>query len=330
MPSRQPRAAHYSPVVDGLLLITNASAGSNEEQAVADAVDVLGRDFEVEVAATKEPEELAAVIDRCDGRAVVAAGGDGTLHAVVNGLFRAGTLASTPLGLVPLGTGNDFARGVGIPLDPRAAAELVLDGHRSPVDLIVDDEGTVIVNNVHLGVGAQASRKAQKWKPRLGRAGYAVGAVSASVRPKFLHVDVFVDGEEVTLDEVVHDHLAQVAVGNGKYVGGGTVLIPGAEVGDGRLVVIVSKAVGRWGRMAYAARLHGGTHHMMDEVTRVRGRAVTVRGEPFHTVADGEISGPHTERCWELHEGAVEMFLPLPEDAAAEAEPTHGPPEGPV
>jgi diacylglycerol kinase (ATP) len=316
--------------MDGILLITNASAGSNEEQAVADAVDVLDKDHDVEVAATKEPEELAAVLDRCDGRPVVVAGGDGTLHAVVNGLHRAGQLESTCLGLVPLGTGNDFARGVGIPLDPQAAAQLIVDGHSRPIDLVVDDEGTVIVNNVHLGVGAQASRKAEKWKPRLGKAGYVVGALAASLRPDFLHVDVFVDDEEVTLEEVVHDRLAQVAIGNGKYVGGGTALIPGAEVGDGRLVVIVSRAVGRWGRVAYAARLHGGTHHMMKEVTRVHGRSVTVKGEPFHTVSDGEIAGPFTERCWELLRGAVRMYLPAPREAAEAAEPTKGPPDGPV
>ena len=316
--------------MDGILLITNATAGTNEEQAVADAVDVLAVDYEVEIAATERLEELAAVLGRTEGRPIVVAGGDGSLHAVVNGLHAAGQLDSTCLGLVPLGTGNDFARGVGIPLDTRAAAQVVLDGHSSPIDLIVDDEGTVIVNNVHLGVGAQASREAEKWKPRLGKAGYAVGALSASLRPRFLHVDVFVDGEEVTLEEVVHDHLAQVAIGNGKYVGGGTALIPGAEVGDGQLVVIVSQAVGRWGRLAYAARLHGGTHHMMDEVIRVQGQAVTVRGEPFHVVADGEISGPYTERRWELHRGAVQMFLPVPSEAAAAAEPTPGPPDGPV
>jgi diacylglycerol kinase (ATP) len=316
--------------MDGILLITNASAGSNEEQAVADAVDVLDKNHDVEVAATSEPEELAAVLDRCDGRPIVVAGGDGTLHAVVNGLYRSGQLESTCLGLVPLGTGNDFARGVGIPLDPQAAAQLVVDRHTSPVDLIVSEDGTVIVNNVHLGVGAQASREAESWKPRLGKAGYAMGALTASLRPKFLHVDVFVDDEEVTLEEVAHDRLAQVAIGNGKYVGGGTALIPGAEVGDGKLVVIVSRAVGRWGRIRYAARLHGGTHHMMKEVTRVHGRSVTVKGEPFHTVADGEISGPYTERSWELLRGAVQMYLPAPADAADAGQPTKGPPEGPV
>ena len=314
----------------GLLLITNAAAGSNEDQAVADAVDVLGKEFEVEVAAAERLEELAEVLGRTDGRPIVVAGGDGSLHAVVNGLYNVGQLASTCLGLVPLGTGNDFARGVGIPLDPRAAAEVVLENHSSPIDLIVDDDDLVIVNNVHLGVGAQASRKARKWKPRLGKAGYAVGAVSAGLQPRFLQVDVVVDGEDVTLDDVVEDHLAQVAIGNGKYVGGGTALIPGAEVGDGKLVVIVSRAVGKWGRLAYAARLHGGTHHMMDEVTRVHGTSVRVKGEPFHTVADGEIAGPYTERTWRLERGAVQMFLPPPAEAAAAAETTHGPPAGPV
>src|SRR3712207_7547394 len=104
-------------------------AGSNEDQAVADAIDVLDRDFEVEVAETHDLEDLAATLGRCEGRPIVVAGGDGSLHAVVNGLYRVSELRSTRLGLVPLGTGNDFARGVGIPLDPRAAAQVVLDGH---------------------------------------------------------------------------------------------------------------------------------------------------------------------------------------------------------
>jgi hypothetical protein len=69
---------------------------------------------------------------------------------------------------------------------------------------------------------------------------------------------------------------------------------------------------------------------MMKEVTRVHGRSVTVKGEPFHTVADGEIAGPFTERCWELLRGAVKMYLPAPSEAADAAQPTKGPPEGPV
>jgi hypothetical protein len=84
-------------------------------------------------------------------------------------LWRRGEAATTPVGLVPLGTGNDFARGVGIPLDHIEAARLVRTGRPRPVDLIVDDSGGVVVNAVHVGAGADAAVKARPLKRRLRR-----------------------------------------------------------------------------------------------------------------------------------------------------------------
>jgi diacylglycerol kinase family enzyme len=101
-----------------------------------------------------------------------------------------------------------------------------------------------------------------------------------------------------------------VAIGNGSHVGGGTELIPGAHPSSGQLLVIVSRARGRWTRLAYLARLRGGTHHLMKEVERACGREVAVEGERFWLISDGEISGPHRRRTWTLVPGAVEMFLP--------------------
>ena len=95
------------------------------------------------------------------------AGGDGSLHAVIAALHRRNELADAVVGLVPLGTGNDFARGVGIPLDPEEAARVVVAGNVRPVDLIVDCLGEVVVNNVHIGVGAPASHNAAQ--PEEGR-----------------------------------------------------------------------------------------------------------------------------------------------------------------
>jgi diacylglycerol kinase (ATP) len=85
-------------------------------------------------------------------------------------LWRRGEAATTPVGLVPLGTGNDFARGVGIPLDHIEAARLVRTGRPRPVDLIVDDSGGVVVNAVHVGAGAGAAVKARPLERR-SRAG---------------------------------------------------------------------------------------------------------------------------------------------------------------
>ncbi len=99
---------------------------------------------------------------------MVAAGGDGTLHVVAQRLRRLGLLADAVLGLSPLGTGNDLARTVGIPLDPRATAAVVLSGRPRPLDLLVDDRGGVAVNAVHCGVGGVAVRHAAPLEPWLG------------------------------------------------------------------------------------------------------------------------------------------------------------------
>ncbi|WP_238993418.1 diacylglycerol/lipid kinase family protein [Nocardioides caldifontis] len=293
--------------MDDIVLVANANAGTHEQEALAAALEVLRKGASVEVVETSSPDELDEVCARLDGRVLVVAGGDGSLHAVVNALHRSGTLRGTRLGLVPLGTGNDFARGVGIPLEPEQAAEVITSDRLVPVDLAVDDAGTVVVNNAHLGVGAEASRAADKWKPRLGRIGYALGALSAGYDPKFLKVTVTVDGRAV----VRRRRVAQVAIGNGSSVGGGTELIPGADPADGELVIIVSRARGRLRRFAYVARLRTGKHHLMREVDRTSGCEVVVEGEPFYVISDGEISEqPFRRRSWKLEAGAVQMYLP--------------------
>ncbi len=287
------------------VLVTNAAAGSTEDDAVEAARAVLARSGSVEVVATSSPDELVDVLRRADGRPVVVAGGDGSLHAVANAARRLPLAERPVLGLVPLGTGNDFARGVGLPLDPAEAAELITGTEAQPVDLLVDDAGEVTVNAVHLGLGAEASRAGARLKPRMGRLGYAAGAAWASLRPATLRVTVRVDGR------VVHTgSMLQVALGNSGYVGGGTELVPGADPTDRRVTVIVSGALRPAARLAYAVHLRRGEHHRLREVVRVEGREVEVSGDPFVLVSDGEISGPVTDRRWSVEPGAVRMHLP--------------------
>ena len=293
--------------MEHILLIANAAAGTHEQEAQDAALAVLKELADVTVAETSSPEELDELLRSRGECSVVVAGGDGSLHAVMNALARHDMLATTTLGLIPLGTGNDFARGVGIPLDPEEAARLIASGRTTSTDLIVDDTGLVVTNNAHLGVGAEASRAAEKWKPRLGKIGYALGALSAGYDPQFVRVTVQVDGKTI----IRRRRVAQVAIGNGSRVGGGTELIPGADPSDGELVVIVSRARGALRRFAYVARLRRGKHHLMKEVDRTTGRHVVVEGDPFYVISDGEISKEScTRRSWDLKVGAVEMYLP--------------------
>ena len=137
------------------------------------ALAVLREHASVEVQATGDPGELDGVLHRAGSRRIIVAGGDGSLHAVVAALYRRNDLPAPSLGLLPLGTGNDFARGTGIPLDIEEAARLILDGEVTrPMDLLVDEVGEIVVNNVHVGRRRPASRRSTRWKDRLGSVGY--------------------------------------------------------------------------------------------------------------------------------------------------------------
>lgn len=306
-----PRPHPHNRAVERLLLISNASAGTNEEEALRPALEVLRGRYQVEQVETADADELGEALARADGCPIVVVGGDGSLHAVVNALYSLDLLEAARLGLIPLGTGNDFARGVDLPLEPDEAAEVIVEDHLVPVDLIVDSRSQVSINAVHLGVGAQASRAAEKWKPRfakvkLGKLGYVAGVLQAGARPEFIEVAVTVDGEE----HHPRGHISQVAIGNGSTVGGGTELVPGADPSSGQLVVIISRARGRIARLLYLTRLRTGKHHLMREVIRLQGRHVRVEGDGFYLSADGEIDGPHRCLEWDLQAGAVRMYLP--------------------
>ena len=145
--------------VDPLLVITNDDAGTSDDEALQSALSILRKRRSVEVQSTSKPGELDGVLQRAGSRRIVVAGGDGSLHAVISALHRRHDLAGAVVGLLPMGTGNDFARTLEIPLDLDEAARVIISGEVRPMDLIVDELGEVVVNSVHVGAGAQASRR---------------------------------------------------------------------------------------------------------------------------------------------------------------------------
>ena len=300
-----------------LLVITNADAGTSDEERLDLALTVLREEASVEVAKTSNPGELDGVLHRAGGRTIVVAGGDGSMHAVVKALYKRHELAGATLALLPMGTGNDFARGNEIPLEIEDAARLVLTGEARKVDLLVDETGSVVVNNVHVGVGAQASRKGHKWKGllgsigvgkvNLGKLGYPIGAMLSAFAPPSWRMRVEIDG---TVVNDVNRPVLMVAIGNGSNVGGGTELNPDADTEDGMLDVMISRAVSPWAKFGYVARLRKGEHDERDDVTTLRGRTVKVSGDEFWLSADGEISGPERSRSWRLEPAAYSMILP--------------------
>src|SRR5699024_151408 len=121
-------------------------------------------------------------------------GGDGSIHQLVQEVHDQDLLAQIgPISVIPLGTGNDLARGAGVPLDTQEAIRVATSGRPTPRSLLLDDAQSVVVNVVHAGVAAEATARASTAKGLLGRIGYALGAVRAGVTAPGRQLRVEVD-----------------------------------------------------------------------------------------------------------------------------------------
>ncbi len=296
-----------------LLVVVNGAAGSAADEPVDAALAVLRAGAEVEVAATASADDLDDVVSRLDGRRPVVVGGDGSLHAVAAALDRAGLLGAQPVGLIACGTGNDLARTLGLPLDPEHGARVVLEGAPRPLDVLREDCGLVVVNAVHTGIGATAGRHAERFKDVMGPVAYPVGAAIAGAAESGWRLRVELDGRPVRAGDRIADGdtaLLMVAVCNGPTVGGGTALVPGADPGDGLLDVMVCAATGPAERLAFGAALRAGEHGDRDDVALVRGREVSITGEPVEIDADGEVHPDRAAQRWRLDPAAWSIRVP--------------------
>jgi diacylglycerol kinase family enzyme len=303
-------------VSDELLLVVNKAAGTAEDDAVQAAVAGLRTGADVAVAATGDAAELDEVVATRGGRRLVVLGGDGSVHAVVRALDRAGALcAAEPVGIIACGTGNDLARALGLPLDPARGATAVLGGRPRSLDLVRDDRGGLVVNAVHAGVGAQAAAEAHRFKSRLGAAAYPVGAAVAGVTSNGWQLRVEVDGGVAShpSGEWAADGSSSVlmlGVCNGPTIGGGTPLAPDAQPDDGLVDVVVCTATGPVARAAFAAALVNGRHVDRPDVLVTRGRTVTVSGGPVELDADGELDEAVDARTWRVQPHGWSVLVP--------------------
>lgn len=289
-----------------ILLIVAPEAGGTHADTVDDATSALARHGSVHRVDPTGLDELRQTLATVPRRLLVVAGGDGTLHLVVAALDQLGLTGSCPIAVLPMGTGNDFARGAGIPLAAREAVEVAVNGHARHTDLVTDDGGNVVVNAVHLGVGAEAADRASTLKPLLGRTAYRFAAAVSGVHLSSWDITVHVD--EVRLSSGP-SHL--VAVCNGSTIGGGTWLRPRASPFDGVVdVLLVTAPAGLVERTELAAAAHEGRLADDPAVAVARGQTVTISGQPVPPVADGELGEARAERSYHLRPGAWTVMTP--------------------
>jgi YegS/Rv2252/BmrU family lipid kinase len=232
-----------------------------------------------------EAEQQAADAVAAGTGAVVAIGGDGSAHAALQAV--AGT--STPLAVIPAGTGNDLSLALGIPRNPvaaaRAAAEDLLAGQVRAVDAGRTGGrwwATVLCCGFDSAVSDRANRL--RWPKGRRRYDVAILAELAQLRPREL--TLVLDGEEQTVPVTL------VAVGNTPWYGGGMKVCPGADPSDGLFDVTVVGPLRRLELVRQRPRLTDGTHIENAAVTVHRVARVELSSPGVTTYADGEPVAP--------------------------------------
>jgi lipid kinase YegS len=210
---------------------------------------------------------------------VIACGGDGTLNEVVNGLDG----RATPLGVIPLGTANDFARQMGIPEEADHAMDLIL--RRKPMCIdTASMNGRRFLNVSTGGVGAEATQQTPtEAKATLGPLAYAITAVRMLAGNQHRHASFTSAGYSLDVDFLAF------AVGSGRETGGGTLMTPDASVTDGLLDVCVIEAMSRRDFAVLSLSVKRGEHLGLPGVHYVKLPWLKVTSEePLTVNLDGE------------------------------------------
>lgn len=254
-----------------------------------------------ETTATGDACRIAEELARAGAPLVVAAGGDGTVNEVVNGIAKAGAAGRTALGVLPAGTMNVFAAELGLPASRLDACWRIIEqGQRRRVDLWRIQD-TRFIQLAGAGMDAAIIRETTwKLKKQFGPLSYVISGIRLLLRQAPL-MTVHAEGRPPVQGTVV-------LMGNGRRYGGPFRLFPAALPGDGLLDVMVMRRHGLREFFAVAKGLISGRYGLGGEVTYFQTAALRIESaEPLPYEADGELAG-HCPAMAVQRDGSLEVM----------------------
>lgn len=284
------------------LLYVNIYARQGQEglgQAIAALHDL---DFELITVSPKKSAQLPDLIRQYQKEVdlVIVGGGDGTLNHVVDVLIETGL----PLGILPMGTANDLARTLGIPLAITDACEAIANGKIQEIDLGWVN-GKHFFNVASIGLSVKITRRLSKGlKRRWGIFAYAITALQTLWQTHPFRAEICVDGDPIQVKTL------QIAVGNGRYYGGGMAIAQDARIDDQRLD-LYSLEIQRWWQLVpLILRMRRGQQATLPWVRGLSGQTIEVNSrEPHDINTDGEITA-QTPATFRVLPKALKVIAP--------------------
>jgi len=284
------------------LLLVNRRSRRGED-TISEAVNELqALGFDLLEKSTEKPQQLPEIICKYQHQVdlVIVGGGDGTLNAVAEGLVE----TQLPLGILPLGTANDLARTLSIPQSIPEACQIIAGGNTERIDL-------GCVNNKHffnvasIGLSVQITRQLTKeTKRKWGVLAYAAAAVQAFRKARPFRAEIRINGDSIPVKTL------QIAVGNGRFYGGGMVVAEDATINDQKLDLYSLEIQHWWQIIALLPAMRQGSHASWTAVRALQGQEIEIHThKPRPINADGEIV-TKTPAHFRLVPQAVSVFVP--------------------
>lgn len=292
-------------------LLFNPTAGRGRAGRLATAVsDLLASNGVANTPqasrAVGDIEELTANAIREGRRRIIVVGGDGSIHEAVNGILNSDP--ETELGVIPIGTGNDFAKASTIPMHWEHAAPLLADRLSSDSPARVIDagrcNGRYFANSAGIGFDANVSAIARSIKLPIGDAAYLIAVFRAMLN------DIVTPKLRMTFGgEQIESELTLASFSNGPWVGGMFLIAPDAQNDDGLLDLVYADPVSRMRIVTLLPKIFKGSHIAEPEVHSHRLRKCTIVADtPVLSHLDGEIQAPQTHFDIELLAGVLRLL----------------------
>ena len=267
--------------------IINPVAGGGKAKGLIPLIESKMEKYEKEysIKLTTKPEEAIKIAENSveDYDIIVAVGGDGTINEVARGLVNKG---KGILGIIPGGTGNDMAKSLGISIDPERALEHLCNGKNSTIDVgQVND--FVFFNIASIGFDAEVVMNTINIKKAIrSRFAYGISVIYSLFSFKKKKIQINIDGEFAEEDVIL------VAVGNGKYYGGGMEILPDAKVNDEYLDVCIISGIRKTKLLFLFPSIFKGNHIKYTKYVKIyRGKNIRITSkEGLYLNIDGEIN----------------------------------------
>ncbi|MGE7468769.1 lipid kinase [Bosea sp. NPDC003192] len=295
------------------LLLRNPKARRGQE-SIAPLLDRLkdgGLDVTIETfeALPEIARDIVRLRDRAD--LVIVCGGDGSVSSAALAAMESGL----PLGIIPMGTANDLARTLDIPMDLVGAADVIARGEMRRVD-VGTVNGYAFFNVASIGLSSELAQSLDPvLKKRFGRLGYALAAMKVMTRASRFKAKITEKGRTIDVESY------QIAVGNGRHYGGGNVVQENAEIDDGHLDLYSLEMTNLWKLALMLRSFRSGTHGAWREVRTAKCIEFDIETrKPMPVNTDGEIVTA-TPAHFKVHPKAISIFAPAADERSETARP---------